>query len=218
MTIAMFVALAAAGLLAWVLAERCPEHRPIALLLSALLASDAAQWGLEVGVIAPCRATLGVLVPWTGWARVAVHLAEAMWLVWPAGVVAASGVVFAGLKAWPALRPALFGWAAFVVGIAVGYPSARSGNLARVLGAAVALSIIISLKHFAGWYRRGTPPVTSAHFSLAMILAINVTSLFATWRVGFLQHLDVAQTFYLVLLCAIILLQGRSLWTLQSTS
>jgi hypothetical protein len=213
MTILMFLVMAAAGSLAWVLAQRRPEHRPIALLLSALLATDAAQWAIEVGALAPLRARFGVEVQWTGWARVAVHVAEALWLIWPAAVVAASLMVFAGRKPWPAL----VGWTAFVAGIVIGYPSLRHGNLVPVLVAALVLSLVISVGLFVGWYRRPAP-ATSAHFSMTMILAIEMTSLFAAWRhVQVIEHWDLSQVLGLVLFGALIVFQGRCLWTTQST-
>jgi len=214
MTIALFVALALAVLLAWVLAAKRPEHRPIALLLSVVLAAEVAQGVLEFGVLAPLRARFGVLVPWTGWARVAVHLAEAVWLVWPASIVATSLVVFAGRKPWPAF----LGWAVFVAGIVLGYPSARDGSLPRVLGGSLVLSVAISVGLLIEWFRRAATPATSAHFSLAMILAIELNSLGAAWRVGPLEHWDLSQVVYSVLLGALILLQGRFLWTMQPTS
>ena len=214
MMVALMLASAAAVVLAWALTQRRREHRPIALLLSAGLALDAAQLALDARVLAPLRAELGVAVPWTGWARVAGHLADALWLGWGACLVAAALVVFAGRKPWPALA----GWAGVVAALVVVHPVAGDGSQARALSAAAALWAVVSVGLLVAWYRRATKPPTSAQFALAMIVTVEPITLSATWWAGLLEHWALVQVSALLLFGALILQQGRLLWTTQPSS
>jgi hypothetical protein len=209
MMIAYLVMLAATTLLAWVVAERRPEHRPIALLLSAQLAAELALLALAVGVLAPLRAELGVSVPWTGWARVAGHLADALWLVGSALVVAAALVVFAGRKPWPAFA----GWACAVAALVVVHPIAGDGSQGPMLSAAQGLATVVSAGLFVAWRRRATKPATPAQFCLTMIVANELISLLGAWWAGPFQRWSVTQFSAWLVLGVLVLLQGRSLWT-----
>lgn len=214
MIIAIFVVSTAAAALAWVVARRRLEHRPIAMLLSAGLAFNAALLALNVAVLAPMRERFGMAAPWTGCARAAGHLADALELAWPASVVATALVVFAGRKPWPAF----LGWAALVAAMVATHPTAADGSLGRVLTAAALFSAIVSAGLFVAWYRRPRKPTTSAHYALAMIVAIELASLVAAWRVGPFEHWDLSQVVYMVLFVALVALQGRLVWTTYRTA
>src|SRR5262245_22335748 len=96
---AFYVASAIATSLAWALARRKPEHRPIAYLLTASLASDLGQYALRP-LLLHWIAALGDAT-WTGWPRVAAHAYQALFMVWPAALAATALVVFLGRKPWP---------------------------------------------------------------------------------------------------------------------
>jgi len=66
MTIALLVTFASAVVLAWVLASRRAEYRPVAWLLTAGLVIDVGRHLYDLAVLAPLRDELGVDVPWTG--------------------------------------------------------------------------------------------------------------------------------------------------------
>jgi hypothetical protein len=208
-TIAIYLALAAAVALAWILASRRPEHRPVALLLSVALVSEAAERAWDASVIAPLRDSLGVAVPWTGWARAAGLLADAITLVWPAAVVAAVLVVFAGRRPWAALA----GWACVLVVFAVVHPFAGNGSQARALAVVDVLATLVSLGIVLAWYRRTTRPASSAQFALTLIVAAEGISLLGAWRVGLFERWPVSQVLYLALFGILVLAQGRFLWS-----
>src|SRR5258705_458631 len=85
--------------LAWVVARRRAEHRPIALLMTAGLASDVARRLLYVHALVPgyARAAGG---PLTGWARITAHVDNAFFLVWFAAFTAAAMAIFIKRRPW----------------------------------------------------------------------------------------------------------------------
>src|SRR4051812_1163686 len=81
--------------LAWGIARRHVEHRPIAMLLSLGLASDVGRRLLNIAVLS----TPG---PYAGTARVAYHIEQALYLAWLAGVTATSLRLFIPRRPlWP---------------------------------------------------------------------------------------------------------------------
>ena len=200
--------MAGAVVLAWILASRRPEHRPVALLLSIGLVVDAGRHVFDGAVLAPLRDSLGVATPWTGWARVAGFLADAVTLVWPAAILAAVLVVFAGRKPWPALA----GWACVVAVLAVAHPIAGDGSQARALAlAGHAHAIMASAGIVLAWYRRTTEPAGSARLALALIVSAEAISLLGAWRVGPFERWPIAQILYLALFGVLVLAQARFL-------
>jgi hypothetical protein len=209
MTIALLLTFAAAVVVAWILASKRPEHRSVALLLSFGLIADAGLCVFDAAVLAPLRASLGTATPWTGWARAAGFLADAVTLVWPAAILAAVLVVFAGRKPWPALA----GWACVLVVLAVAHPIAGDGSQARALALANTLAIMASAGIVLAWYRKTTEPAGSARLALALIVSAEAVSLLGAWRVGPFERWPVAQALYLALFGALVLAQGRFLWS-----
>jgi hypothetical protein len=209
MMIAFFATLAVAAALAWIVTSRRPEHRPLALLLSVGLASELAQLAWNAEVLTPLRASLGVQMPWTGWARAAGLVADALYFVWPAALVAAALVVFAGRKPWAAVA----GWACAVAALAVLHPIAADGSLGRVLTAVQVFSVAVSALLGVAWYRRTTKPGSSAHYALGMIVTTELVSLLGAWRIGPFEHWPVSQVLYLSLFGMLIVSQGRYLWS-----
>jgi len=208
MMVAFFALMASAIVLAWMLASRRAEHRPVALLLSVGLAADVGRHVFDGAVLAPLRSSLGVTIPWTGWARVAAFVAHAMTLAWPAALVAAVLVVFAGRRPWAALA----GWAGVLAVIAVVHPMAGDGSQQRALAAANALGVLIALGIVLAWYRKTTRPAGAARLSLALIVAAEAVSLLGAWRVGPFERWPVAEALYLGLFGVLVLAQGRFLW------
>jgi hypothetical protein len=209
MMAAFFAVMVGAVLLAWILATKRPEHRPVAVLLSIGLGVDVGRHVYDVAVLAPLRASLGVDVPWTGWARVAAFGAHAMTLAWPAAIVATALVVFAGKKPWAAV----IAWAIVLAVLAVVHPIAS--DQAKALALVQALSIVGSAGIGYAWYRRTTTPATSAQFALAMIVTAELVSLFGAWRLGPFAAWPISQTLYLSMFGILVVIQGRFLWTPQ---
>jgi hypothetical protein len=199
--------LVAAVALSWALARRLPEHRPIAFLLSALLTVDAASLVLDAVLLAPMRTEQPPTTATPGGLTAGGLVADAVWLAGPAAIVAASLVVFGGRRPWPAL----VGWAAFVVALLF-----RDSQ--RVLPAAQVAMVAVAGTMLVTWYLRKKKAVGSAHYALAMLVAIEATSLFAAWRVGPFEHWDLTQGLYLALLGGLVLLHGRFLWMPQPSS
>jgi len=69
--------------------------------------------------------------------------------MWPAAIVAAALVVFAGRKPWAAL----LGWSIVLVMLAVLHPIAGDGSQARVLAVVQSLSIVAAAGVGYAWYR-----------------------------------------------------------------
>jgi hypothetical protein len=207
MMIALFAMYVGAAVLAWILTAKRPEHRPVALLLSLGLAVEVLQLVLEVGVLAPLRASLGVQAPWTGWAAVVGLMAKGVWAIWPAALAATVLVAF-GRKPWLAI----VGWACTMIVFAVVHPIAGDGSEARVLAVVEVLFVAISAGVLVAWYSKPSRPMNSAQFALTMIVATELVSLLGAWRVGLFEQWPVSQMLYLVLFGVLILTQGRALW------
>ena len=216
MMAAFFVLCVTSVILAWLLAQRrrCPEHRPIALLLSLGLVAAASCSALDTWILAPFRAQLGINAPWSGWARAACIAHNATWLTWQASLVAASLVVFANTRPFPAL----LGWLCFLAVDVVVHPIAGDGSQARFLGGAQILAVGISVWLLIAWLRRITKPVTSAQFSLAMLVAMEATSALTGWWAGSFARWDLSQLLGLLSLAFVIIVQGGYLWSARSSS
>ena len=207
MMFALFAMYGMAVMLAWILASKRPEHRPVALLLSLGLTVEVVQLALEVGVLAPLRASLGVEVPWTGWASVVGLVAKAVWMIWPAALTATVLVAF-GKKPWAAF----IGWACALAFFATAHPIAGDGSEARALAMVEVGFVAVSAAVLIAWYRQPMRPMNSAQFALTMIVATELVSLLGAWRVGPFEQWPVSQVLYLVLFGVLILTQGRWLW------
>lgn len=209
MTAALWLALVVATAMAWALASKRREHRPIAALLSLGLAAELAQRTLSVAVVGPLRGALGVDVPWTGWARAAGLLYDAVALTWPAALIAAALVVFARRRPWAAFLV----WGSAVAVFAALHPIAGNGSQARAYTAVQVLSVAIAAAMGLEWASRRTTPATTAQLALAMIVIAELVSLFGAWRVGLFDGWPISQALYLVMFAIVALVQGRFLWT-----
>lgn len=196
------------ALLAWMLARKRSDHKPIALLMSAAIFGDVTQWVLDAMVITPLRKDLGLATVWPGWAGVAGHAVDAVWLMWPASVVGASLVVFARRQAWGAL----FGWVTSIALLFAMRPYAGDGSQGRFLSAVQVTADLISLGLAVRWLKQKKDPATPAQAVLAVIVANEMVSLLAAWWVGPFDRWGIMQASALIILCVISMLQGRFLW------
>ena len=141
-------------------------------------------------------------------AWIAFVLANGLALLWPAALVGAALVVFAGRRPWAAIA----GWACALAVLTVVHPAgadqARAFALVQLLAVASAAAVGVT------WYRRREGrPMSSAHFALAMILSTELVSLLGAWRVGPFEHWPISQVLYLVLFAMLIVSQWRYLWS-----
>lgn len=208
MMVASILALASAIALAWILASKRPEHRPAAMLLSIGLFANVAQVFWEVYVIAPLRDELGVNVPWTGWARLAGLASDAITLSWPAAIVGAILVAFAGRKPWAAF----YAWAGVLAVLAVVHPIAGDGSQARALFTVDSGATVVAIGTIVGWYRRTSGPANSAQMALALIVSAELVSLLGAWHVGPFAEWPHSHMLNLAMFGVLILAQGRFLW------
>jgi hypothetical protein len=203
-TILLVVALVAAIALAWVLTSKFREHRPIAVLLSILLGIAVAKYALDVTVLAPLRATLG-LAPWTGWAWAAALLSHSIGLVWSAAIAGTALVLFMGKKPWLAA----VGWAAAVIAYAAIHPLAPTGGQARfhiiVNVAGVVSAAVIAM----AWYR-GKPSerASSAQLTLTAIIMADLLTVPGALHVGAFKDWPTPQTVYLATFALLGVVQG----------
>jgi len=189
--------------LAWMLARRRPEHRVIAVLLSVGFAVDIVRPVFD-GLAAPADAAPSLQrLAW-----IAGVLAHAVALLWPAALVGAALVVFAGKRPWAAVA----GWAGALAMLVIVHPAredqARAFALVQLLATACAAGLVVA------WYRkRAGRAMSSAHFALAMILSTELVSLLGAWRVGPFEHWPISQALYLLLFAMLIVSQWRYLWS-----
>jgi len=192
--------------LAWILSAKRSEHRPVAVLLSMGLVSELVDRAMDVTVLAPLRAQLGVS-QWSGWAYAAAVADNAIMLVWPAALLGAAIRVFADRKPWPAACA----WAGTTALFAVAHPFAGNGSQIQALLAARVFALVTVMGLLISWYRR-RKPTNSAHTTMTMIVLTEVLSLFGAWRMGPESTWLIAQALYLTMLGIVILVQGRFLW------
>jgi hypothetical protein len=212
---ALYVALVIATALAWALARRKPEHRPIAYLWTVGLASEVALSALRP-VLVQVRATLGDAT-WTGWPRVAAHIDQALFMAWPAALAATALVVFLGRKPWPVMAC----YAIIVAAVVALHPKARDGSLPRVYAAVQMTGLLVAVGSAAMWYLRSRQTrgrATTAQAVLMFILAVEVPSIAGAWRIGIFANWHLSQIAYLIMVVLQILLQGVFLWRSSRSS
>jgi hypothetical protein len=208
MMIALVSVVVVAVVMAWALTQKRPEHLPIAIVLSVQPVSAVLVKGFDLAVVASLRNSLGVSVPWTGWAWVASLVNNGLQLVFPAVLVAVSVHLFTKKTPWLGA----LGWMLAMAYFVVAHPIAGDGSQARTLMASDALAALISTGLAAQWYARTKKPGTSAQYAIALVASAELCSLLGAWRVGFSQW-PVSQVLYLALYGALIVTQGRMLWT-----
>jgi hypothetical protein len=194
----IYLVFALAMVLAWAVAARRTEHRPIAALLSAGLAASAACTAWNAIMVEPLRAALGTATPWSGWPYVAGTILHALVFVWPAALVGAALVVFARRSPWPAI----LAWAMVVFAFGLVHPAARGQVFAHQLAELAATLTAAGL--WTAWARRRVQP-TSAHYAMSAVIVVELMSRVAEWRGGTLAD---SQVLYLVMLAVLVLMQG----------
>jgi hypothetical protein len=206
-----------ACVLAWLLAKKSREHYPIALLLTAAIVNDAVGWLFNSYVLAPLCEKLGTS-EWSGWARAAGHLSDALWLFWPAALTAAVLRTFFGVKPWWAMGL----WGTLVTAMVIRHPTAANGSLGLWMGLGHGIFVVISLAVMIYWKRASKRTLryqlSSAHKVLAIVVANEIVSLLTAIWTGPFQREPLTQLAVLAELVAIILVQGRYLWAPKSTS
>ncbi len=198
--------------LAWAVAWRRAEHRPIALLLTLGLVTDVVRRVLHFVLVPGYAAAAGG--PLTGWYRLAGNLATADFLVWPAAVAAAAVVVF--LERRPIVVAVV--WAAVSAGLAAAYPQVRGAALGRVFLVAELAALLVATGSIVTWVRRGLGPEVH-HVSIALVVAARLCAVVAgPWKVNLFGAWPLAQVGYAALYAALIIIMGGSEWTRSSAS
>lgn len=216
---------AVAAVTAWLLVyrrravpERWPFWRPIALLLTANTFADLAGFALRQGYLAELPR------PYTGLARVAFHLEQALFLAYHWGVAAVAVVVLARRLPWPVLA-----WIAAVAVAVIGYSIDDAQGLPWLRGKE-RVGVFLYVNQFAvvaicAWsyarYHRSMRDVDYplAHQTVAMMLAtMEGALLFGPYMFG-IRELDpfrfwwLAQIGYVGLFSWLALTQWRLRWT-----
>jgi hypothetical protein len=198
----VLVALSAtAAALAWVVARRRPDHRPIAAVLTVGLVSDLARQALRVVVFLPAREHLNG-TPFTGWTRVAADVDNALFLAYPAAIIALVVVVLLRRPAWPVAFP----WALAVAALAVAYPATRGATLSRCyLGAELgALSVTVGAA--ITWFWRREPP--SLTIGITLLLGASEAATLLPFHRGIFGAWKLARVSYVTLYVILIVLYG----------
>jgi len=207
--VTLYALSAVATSLAWVLAQRKPEHRPIAALLAVGLGTDLARRVLRATYLGAEINRLGHDTPWTGWPRVAATASHALFLAWPAALVGAALVVFLARRAWPSMAA----WAVAVSAIVITHPIAGNGSLGRMLTgmhlASLAAAVGCGLTWYLGPSRKQT---TTAQAALSLIVGVELTTLAFAWRAGIFAHWNLTQAVYVVLYAVLAIMQGGLVW------
>jgi hypothetical protein len=215
---ALYVASVGAVALAWAVARRHSEHRPLAVLLSIGLGCDLARRSIKYAFIAPAylRFHHG---PFDGWARVVAHLDEALFLTWPAAFAATALVSFdeSGTHIRRSLLAVAGIWAAAVGALALTYPLTRGPVLARCYLAAELAAVLTVVVTIGGWVpERRSPQLHQV--SIALLCVAELAALTGPWRINLFGSWPLAQSVYFALFLLLIVLQGGSLWLFRGRS
>jgi hypothetical protein len=212
-----------AGLLALSVARHRPPHRPVALFLFVTAITDIIHTALGRLVLWPALDLVRAAgldparIPFTGWVRVTVHVDQALFLTWHAGLAALALVVFTKLRPWPV---AIL-WVAASLALALTYPITRGEVLRRVYLAADLIALAVAVASFASWFRRRRPGqgFTFPQLIATLIFAIELGALFVgAWRWNIFENWSLSQAAYATLYAACIFLQGAVLWITPSPS
>jgi hypothetical protein len=188
--------LGVATVVAWALADRRPEHRPFAWLLSVGLAHDVALH--VVGAVYVNHPSPAL-----------EHLSAALFLVWPASIAGTALFLLAGKRAWPVAA----GWAVAVLAIVVTDPKASTGRLDKALaGIGLAAILVAAGALVAGAIRRRLAGATCAWIALAIVMVAEIVSLTAVWRFGLFDDGLLFPGAHLAAFSALVVLQGGAFW------
>jgi hypothetical protein len=202
------VAKVLAAVTAVLVARRREEHRPIAWFLTLVAVTDLPEIVLVVlGV-----ATRLPDAPFTGLARLGLHVRQALYLTWPFGFMATCIAVFLRRNPWP--LGILYGIA--VAAFALSYPEIRGADMAKAYLAIEIGCLLVGFGVLVQWaWRRRSPSLT--HITAIILLFGEAAVLFGPWRRDVFATWDMARIMYLVIYMSLALLQGGYAWK-QSTS
>ena len=214
----MYLASIAAVVLAWVTARQKEEHRTVAVLLSIGLGGDVVRRAIHFAVLAPAYLRLG-RAPLEGGALAFGQFSQALFLAWPAALVASARVSFDESGASPCRSLLLVGsaWAAASAALALTYPITRGPVLARCYLAVELVALLVVAVTIGTWVReRRTPELH--HISVALVATAELCTLVGPWRQDLFGSWPLAQSVYLTLFGALLVLQGGSLGLSRGSS
>jgi hypothetical protein len=193
----LFVILAA--VLSLPLARRVPSYRPVAAVLCVVAVRAVLRGLLRLAWPALALPRVPASVP-----RAVLHLDLALYLAWPASIVALSLAVCLGLRAWPALvawAGALATLAGFSLRAAV---ALEVGTFLEVAALAFATGAILQ------WSGRGKVP-RLPHVALVLVVVFDGLALLVTRGGDVVALWPSALACYLVLFASIAIVQGGAL-------
>lgn len=197
--------------LAWAVAQKRPEHRYAAGALSVGLVADVVRKAILVWVLVPAQETAGT-APLTGLARVACDLDNALFLAYPAALVALSLWTFLRLRPWAVAAV----YVLIVAGLAIAYPLSRGEVLARVYVAANLAAVAVTVGVFIMWLWRREPP-TLTHGVTALLGGTELATLIP-YRFSIFTSWTIARASYMTLYAILIILYGGIVWGSGSSS
>lgn len=197
-----------AAVLAIFLARQRREHCPVAVFMAFQVGANAVHEALRVFVLVPARA--GGMTPFTGWTRVAGHLATAVGLTWSAGLAAVALIVLMKWRPRSALALVVPVWLLVSGALALAYPAMRGPLLARALLAGELAGVAVMVGGVVAWVRRGEQQPQSEHVVLVMLLMAEVSTLLVgPWRSGEIySQWPLAQMAYAVIYMVLVAIQG----------
>jgi hypothetical protein len=200
--ITLFGLSAVATLLAWLIAWRREEYRPIAWFLTYGLGSDVVRQLLRDLVLAPGYVTLGG-APATGWLRVAFHVEQALFVGWPVGIAALSAWIFTRRRPWPLA----LAYAAVVAVLILGHPAIRQVPLSKVYLAVELAALCISLGCLILWLR-SSETRGFQHFITGVLIVSELVMIAGPYSGSIYLNWDRAWAILLVEYLALITFQG----------
>lgn len=193
---------------AWLVARQRAEHRPVALYLTVSLVADLARWPLTTAVLIPTRARLGE-APFTGWARVACDVDNALFLAPHAALAALAVWVFAARRRpWPVALV----WLAAVAVLSIGYPLTRGAVLHHCYLAAELTTLATMTGSYVLFWRSKRNPDITNFCTLALGVGEIAVVIGPYWRGDIFGAWDIAQAMYATVYVMLLALQGYILW------
>jgi len=202
----------AAAVSAVLLARRRADHRPFAVYMVSVTVANTMR-AMLTAWWCPIR-PLGS-PPFTGSARLAFHVDEAVGLALPAALAITAIVLFAERRRL-AVVPAL-AWIGGVAYLCASYPEVRGEQLRRVYLAAELGALCIAAGAITLWTWRRLPPTPARVALLAVVIVDGVTLIAGAWRYGFWDHWHLQQIALTLLYATLTILQVLT-WIQASAS
>lgn len=207
MKLALYLLAGLAALLAWIVAQRRPDHRPVAAALSLALAANLGRAALIAWVLPPPDQG-----PFHGALRLAIAADRALYLAWPALVAALALTTLARRRAWPVA----IAHGAIVLALALTYPATRFDTLRRFYLAAELAAALVGVASAASWYRRARPANVTTLAAAFLVAGHLATVIAGPYRFGLFGEAWILATWiYLAVMTTLILLHLGSLWTAE---